>query len=100
MEPRQLKEILEKREEILKINHEYIEVHDDNDCDDVSNTEKVPPRYNFGKNIHDLTETIKLHLEIERTRKVNWAIATCFMQFVGISGLIVLNDYILLNYFV
>lgn len=100
MEPRQLKEILEKREEILKLNHEYIEIPGDKNKNDVTDAEKVPPKYNFGKNIHDLTETIKLHLEIERTRKVNWAIATCFMQFVGISGLIVLNDYILLNYFV
>ena len=56
-------------------------------------------RYNLGKSMHELTEAVKLYLDKERTRKVNWAIGKCFIGFIGISGLIVLNDFIVINYF-
>jgi hypothetical protein len=104
MDPIQLKEILDKREQIMKKSDEYIDVPDD---DDLSHTEnkiyrekKVLMKYNFAKSMEDLTQTVKLYLEKERTRKINWAIGSYFVSFVGISGLLVLNDYILLNYFV
>ena len=74
-----IKDILEKREEIMKkeSNDEYIQVPDDND--DVSTgsfklyqQRREVQRYNFGKSMHELTEAVKLYLEKERTRKVNW----------------------------
>lgn len=99
-----LKDIMEKREEIMNKskNDEYIQVPDDNemcDSDDVSLTEYLI-KYNFGKDIRNLTETVKLYLKKERTRKINWAIGSYFLSFVGVSGLIVLNDYILINYII
>ena len=103
-----LSDILEKREEIMNANKkdEYIQVPGDNDEDDVStgsfkfyNQRTQPVRYNFGKSMHELTETVKFYLEEERTRKVNWIIGKCLLSFAGVSGLIVLNDYILINYF-
>ena len=103
-----LKDILEKREEIMTKNDEYIQVPDDNydnDVDDVSTgsfklyqQRREVQRYNFGKSMHELTEAVKLYLEKERTRKVNWAIGKCLIGFAGVSGLIVFNDYILINY--
>jgi len=107
MEPKKLKEILDMRDQIMKKNDEYIDVPIDNDQDDLSHTEnkiyrekKVLMKYNFVKSMEDLTQTVKLYLEKERTRKINWSIGSYFLNFVGISGLLVLNDYILLNYFV
>ena len=102
-----LKDILDKREEIMTKNDEYIQVPEDNDDDedDVStrsfnlyHRRKELMRYNFGKNMHELTEAVKSYLEKERTRKINWAIGSYFISFVGVSGLIVFNDYILINY--
>ena len=100
-----LRDILEKREEIMTKNDEYIQVPDDNDVDDASHTEKILYRekkelmkYTFGKSMHELTEAVKSYLDKERTRKINWAIGGYFVSFVGISGLIVFNDYILINY--
>ena len=95
-----LDDILEKRNQILNKNDEYLDIPDD-DTDDVSTTEiKNPKMYSVGKSMEDLTETIKKYLDEERTRKVNWVIGSTVLSFFGISGLIVLNDYILLNYFV
>tara|TARA_Y100000593_G_C4254392_1_gene308851 strand:+ start:286 stop:609 length:324 start_codon:yes stop_codon:yes gene_type:complete len=100
-----LKDILEKREEIMKkeSNDEYIQVPDDND--DVStgsfklyHQRREIQRYNFGKSMHELTEAVKLYLEKERIRKVNWAIGKCLLGFTGVSVLIVFNDFILINY--
>ena len=48
--------------------------------------------------MYELTEAVKSYLDKERTRKINWAIGSYFVSFVGISGLIVFNDYILINY--
>jgi len=102
-----LRDILEKREEIMNkgSKDEYIQVPDDDD-DDVStrsfklyHQRKEVQRYNFGKSMDELTQTVKVYLEKERTRKVNWAIGKCFIGFIGISGLIVLNDFIVINYF-
>ena len=96
-----LRDIMEKRAEIMNKskNDEYIQVPDSNDADDVSLTEYLI-KYNFGKDIRNLTETVKLYLKKERTRKINWAIGSYFLSFVGVSGLIVLNDYILINYII
>ena len=99
-----LKDILEKREEILNKNSEYIDIPDD-DQDDVSyeniySQKKELMKYNFGKNMYELTEVIKMYLRKERTRKFHWAMGSYLCGFIGVSGLIVLNDYILLNYFV
>ncbi len=102
-----LKDILDKREEIMTKNDEYIQVPEDNDDDedDVStrsfnlyHRRKEVQRYNFGKSIYELTEAVKSYLDKERTRKINWAIGSYFVSFVGVSGLIVFNDYILINY--
>ena len=104
-----LGDILEKREEIMNKNKndEYIQVpDDDNDDDDVStksfklyHQKAEVERYNLGKSMHELTQAVKVYLDKERTRKVSWAIGKCFVGFIGISGLIVLNDFIVINYF-
>lgn len=105
-----LRDILEKREEIMNkgSKDEYIQVpgdHDDEDEDDVSTSSfklyqkrKEVQRYNFGKSMDELTQTIKVYLDKERTRKINWALGSYFISFVGVSALIVFNDYILINY--
>jgi hypothetical protein len=107
-----LSEILQKRDQIMKKNNgdEYIDVPDDcvvsqitdGDEDDRS-TEEVyrgQIRYNIAKNLHDLTDTIKIYLEKERRRKIRWSFFGYTLGFVGISGLLVFNDYILITYFV
>ena len=102
-----LRDILDKKEEIMnkESKDEYIQVPDD-DADDVSTgsfnlyqKRREVERYNLGKSMHELTQAVKLYLDKERTRKVNWAIGKCFVGFIGISGLIVLNDFIVINYF-
>tara|TARA_R110000851_G_C12988068_1_gene557029 strand:+ start:530 stop:853 length:324 start_codon:yes stop_codon:yes gene_type:complete len=101
-----LRDILDKKEEIMnkESKDEYIQVPDDDD--DVSTgsfnlyqKRREVERYNLGKSMHELTQAVKLYLDKERTRKVNWAIGKCFVGFIGISGLIVLNDFIVINYF-
>ena len=105
-----LRDILEKRDEIMKkeSKDEYIQVPGDNDddADDVSTgsfrlyqQRTEVERYNLGKSMHELTQAVKVYLDKERTRKVSWAIGKCFVGFIGISGLIVLNDFIVINYF-
>lgn len=109
MVPIKLDDILEKREEIMSSNKkdEYIQVpgDDDNDEDDVSTSsfkvyqvKKQVEKYNLSKNMQELTDTVKFYLASERTRKINWAIGSYVFGFIGVSGLIVLNDYILINY--
>tara|TARA_R110001592_G_scaffold18816_12_gene77740 strand:+ start:17844 stop:18182 length:339 start_codon:yes stop_codon:yes gene_type:complete len=105
-----IRDILEKRDEIMnkETRDEYIQVPGDNDddADDVStrsfklyHRRAEAERYNLGKGMYELTEAVKLYLDKERTRKVSWAIGKCFVGFIGISGLIVLNDFIVINYF-
>lgn len=95
-----LEDILEKRNQILNKNDEYLDIPD-NDADDVSTTEiKNPKVHSVGQSMVELTETIKKYLDEERTRKSNWVVGSTILSFFGISGLIVLNDFILLNYFI
>lgn len=101
-----LTDILEKREQIMNSNNkdEYIQVPDDEDNLSTGSfkfyeNKKNVQRYNLGRSMHELTQAVKLYLDKERTRKVNWAVAKCFAGFIGISGLIVLNDFIVINYF-
>ena len=104
-----LRDILEKREEIMNKNKndEYIQVpDDDNDHDDVStgsfnlyHQKKEEERYNLGKSMHELTQAVKLYLDKKRDRKVKRNIRKYFIGFAAVSGLIVLNDFIVINYF-
>ena len=107
MNSKQLKEILDKREEIMKKSDEYIDIPEDNDQYNLTHSEskiygdtKETMKYNFGRSMEDLTHTIKLYLEKETNKKISREIGSYFLSFIGISGLLVLNDYILLNYFV
>ena len=104
-----LKDILEKREEIMNTNKndEYIQVPDDDeDTDDVStgsfklyHQKKGEERYNLGKSMHELTQAVKLYLNKEKTRKNKRNLGKYFIGFAAVSGLIVLNDFIIINYF-
>ena len=107
-----LKDILEKRNEIMNTNKsdEYIQVPDDDeDVDDVSTgsfklyhqkkEEEKEERYNLGKSMHELTQAVKLYLDKESIRKSKRNLGKYFVGFAAVSGLIVLNDYIVINYF-
>ena len=97
-----LKDIMKRRDEIMNKskNDEYIQVPDDNDTrdsDDVSLTEYFI-KYNFGKDIRNLTQTVKLYLQEQNNKKNSCSLTSYFLTFLGVSGLIVFNDYILINY--
>lgn len=104
-----LKDILEKRNEIMNTNKndEYIQVpDDDDDIDDVStgsfklyHQKKEEKRHNLGKSMDELTQAVKLYLDKEWTRKRKRGLGKYFIGFVAVSGLIVLNDFIIINYF-
>lgn len=91
MNSRQLAEILQKREQIMNKKDEYIEVSQED-------TKKEPLSYDFSKSIRELTSVIKSYTE-ER-KKGGCSVGIYFLNLVAISGLIVINDYILLTYFV
>ena len=103
-----LREILNKREEIMNKNKgdEYIDIPggentSDRDTDDRSTKEiyRNEIQYNIAKNLHHLTDTIKVYLDKERTRKIKWEFCRYLSGLVIVSGMLVLNDYILLTYF-
>ena len=101
-----LKDIVEKRNEIMNKNKndEYIQVPED--VDDVStgsfnlyHQKKEEKRYNLGKSMEELTQAVKLYLEKESIRKSKRNLGKYFVGFAAVSGLIVLNDYIVITYF-
>tara|TARA_R110002110_G_scaffold13281_5_gene63691 strand:- start:62 stop:367 length:306 start_codon:yes stop_codon:yes gene_type:complete len=101
MEGVKLKDILEKRNEILTNKDDYVDIFDEGDEDDNSETYSLyKNRKKISESIAELTKTVKFYLERNIPRKNNCSVTNYFLNFIGISGLIVFNDYILLNYFV
>ena len=110
MNSRQLKEILEKREQIMnkKKHDEYINIpHEEEEIRGVSTSsfeicsDKEQLRnYDLEKNFHELAREVKLYLRNETRRKRNWTIYSSIAKFIGFASFIALNDYILVNYII
>tara|TARA_R110000851_G_scaffold254343_2_gene406805 strand:- start:199 stop:498 length:300 start_codon:yes stop_codon:yes gene_type:complete len=99
MEGVKLKEILEKRNQILNNKDDYVDVFDEASEDDNSETHSLYSN-RINESITELTNTVRIYLERNMPRRNNCSVTNYLLNFLGVSGLIVLNDYILLNYFV
>ena len=89
----QLQEILKKRDEIMNKKDEYITVGSDSKQTlEKNRTDMI--KYNFNKDIRELTTSIKLYLK----KQNSFPVVKYLSGLVVVSGLIVLNDYILITY--
>jgi len=110
MNSKQLKEILEKREQIMnkKKHDEYINIpHEEEEIKGVSTSSfeiyqgrEQLMKYNLEKSVHDLSQELRLYLQKQRRRRNNQNIYLGIAKFLGFAGLIILNDYILINYII
>ena len=110
MNSKQLKEILEKREQIMnkKKHDEYINIpHEEEEIKGVSTSSfeiysdrEQLRKYDLEKNVHELAKEVKLYLRDQTRKKRNWTIYASIAKFIGFAGFIALNDYILVNYII